>query len=240
MEFSLPLIEREIVAENTARFAFDISGQDFPYKAGQHADFTLTNPPYTDEGGNTRIFSFITSPDNKERIEITTRLQGSAFKRSLMEVPLQTPVRVTGIRGRMTLHADTTKPAVFLIGGIGVTPFMSMLQWATEEKFAQHIYVLYSNRTVASTAYLREIAALSQQNPYIHFTPTFTDEESEEQGYEVGPITLEMIKKYVPEFENAVFYTAGPPSMVNAMLGLLEKAGVAEERIKSEDFSGYE
>lgn len=237
-DLTLPLKSRRTIALDTMEFTLDLEGQEFPFKAGQHADFILNEPLYTDEEGNKRIFSYVTSPGSSE-LSIATRLTGSAFKRSLAEMPLGTPVVVSNNRGQMTLHRDAAKPAVFLAGGIGITPFMSMIRYATEEQLSHTIYLFYSNRAKESTAYLSELEELAKRNPNFHFIPTLTADLPADWSYESGKVTAEMIKKYVADPENAFFSMAGPPAMVEAMTAILDELDVPDEYRKAEDFSGY-
>lgn len=240
MEYLLPLIDRAEIAEATARFALDITGQNFAYVAGQHADFTLDNPPYTDPKGNSRIFSFVSSPTDRQKIEITTRLRDSAFKRSLMAIPLGTPVRVANIRGRLTLPDDTARPVAFLAGGIGITPFMSMIRFAAATDSAHTITLFYSNRSRAATAYLAELTELARSRRRFRFVPTLTAETPADWSGEQGEITIAMLQKHQPDLNQVNWFSAGPPAMVEAMITLLGQAGVAEPNLKSEDFDGYE
>jgi ferredoxin-NADP reductase len=87
----------------------------------------LPNLPPTDAEGNRRVFSIASPPQDTRRLVITTRMTGTAFTRSLAEVSLGTPVDLSGPAGTFGLHADASLPAVFIAGGIGVTPFRSIL-----------------------------------------------------------------------------------------------------------------
>lgn len=238
-QITVPLKSRRPIAQGTMEFTLDLTGQEFPFKAGQHADFNLENPLYTDEEGNKRIFSYVTTPGSAE-LSIATRLTGSAFKRSLAEMPLGTPVAVYNNRGQMTLHRDATRSAVFLAGGIGITPFMSMIRYATEQQLPHKIYLFYSNKTQDSTAYFAELEELAKQNSNFTFIPTLTEAAPDGWQYETGKITADLIRKYVTDLDNANFSMAGPPAMVGAMTAVLDELDIAEEYRKSEDFSGYE
>lgn len=221
-------------------FLFDITGIDFTFKPGQNCDFTLIDPPYTDAEGNKRTFSIVSSPNQKNFIQITTRMRDTAFKNSLKEIPLGTKVKVVGPAGSFTLQQDTTKPAVFLSGGIGVTPIMSIVHYAAEQKLPHKIYLFYSNHTQASTTFFQELEMYATQNPNFKFIPTLTETEDPNWHYEHGRITKEMICKYLPDFASAIYYLSGPPGMVGAMRQLLEEAKVSEDSIKTEEFTGYE
>ncbi len=239
MEYHFPLINREDVAEGTTAFALDTTGTDFTYKAGQNADFTLTNPIYTDGEGNTRTFSLVTSPTEENRIMFTTRMRDTAFKNTLKELPLGTKITVSQAMGRFTLPKDETKPVLFLAGGIGITPYMSMLQYVAAEKLEHNITLLYSNRTLALTAFYDKLLTLKEQLPHFAFVPTFTDDAPADWRGERGPIDEAMIRRYANDINKTIFYVAGPVPMAQAMVGLLETMDIPEEHIKVEDFPGY-
>jgi len=237
--YHFPLKKREEVAEDTMSFHFDTSGTDFKFKAGQNCDFTLEDPPYTDAEGTTRPFSLSSSPNLKDEIVITTRMRETAFKKSLKEMPLGAPVKVEGPMGSFTLHKDAMKPAVMLAGGIGITPLKSIIEFATEENLPHRIILFYSNRTPEATAFLKEFEELKKRNPNFDFVATVTEGEFPEWPYAHGRIDEEMLKKHVPEISKAVFYSAGPPQMVSAMIALATKLGADPDLIKTEEFSGY-
>jgi ferredoxin-NADP reductase len=126
--FRTGLLSRNSVAEGTMAFHF-ARPKGFSFKAGQAADLTLLNPPETDSEGNIRTFS-IASPPFEEQLTFATRMRDTAFKRSLKVVPLGTEIQIAPPSGSFTLHKNANKPAVFLAGGIGITPFLSVIRQA--------------------------------------------------------------------------------------------------------------
>lgn len=238
MEYIFKLADRQEVANGTTAFFFDKNGQDYRFKPGQHTDWTLENPPFTDAEGNTRTFSFVSDPDSA-RIEIATRMRDTAFKNSLKKLPLGSQIHAKEPMGRMTLHQDGSKPAVFLIGGIGITPIMSILRHWHSKPESRLMYLFYSNKTIADAPFWTELNDLAQENSHFHFVPSFTAEKPDTWSGERGRIDANMVKKYLPEPASAVFYSSGPPAMVSAMVTLAESLGVAEEFIRTEDFAGY-
>lgn len=238
MTYHFPLVRREAIAEGTSAFWLDRSGSDFVFKAGQHADFTLENPPLTDAEGNVRAFSIASSPNAKELL-IATRMRDTAFKNSLKTIPLGTNITVSDPMGNFTLHKDASKPAVFVGGGIGITPMRSIIAWATEEKLPHKITLLYSNRTPSLTAFLGELEAMAKENPNFTFVPTITEAADAGWNYEQGMIDAAFVKKHVPDPANSIFYVAGPPAMVTGIIGMLPKAGANEDNIRTEEFGGY-
>ena len=238
-DYLLPLKERKEIAEDTMAFWFDISGTNFNFKPGQYAVFTLINPPLTDEEGNIRNFSIASSPKNKNQIMIASRMRNTAFKNSLKSIKIGTKVKISGPLGSFTLHENNKKPAVFLAGGIGITPFRSMIEFAAQEKLSHKIYLFYSNKTPKSTAFLKDLEDFSKKNKNFKFIPTVTEYEGKDWKYEFGRCNIEMIKKYVKDIKKPIYYSAGPPGMVAAMKAMLLESGIKEDNIKTEDFVGY-
>ena len=157
------LMRREEVAEGTMAFHFE-KPSGFNFKAGQFADVTLTDPPETDAEGNTRTFS-IASPPFENELVFTTRMRDTAFKRSLRKVPLATEVKIGSAAGSFTLHKNRAKPAVFLAGGIGITPFLSIVRQADHDRLPHKLYLFYSNRRPEDAAFLDTLQTLEKTNP---------------------------------------------------------------------------
>lgn len=239
MDYTVPLKGRREIATDTMEFTFDTSGIEFTFKAGQNADWTLLDPPQTDQEGSTRTFSFVNSPSEQGQVRIATRMRDTAFKNSLKEIAIGTKVKMAGPLGSFTLHEDTSRTAVFLGGGIGITPMHSILTFASEQRLPHKLVLLYSNKTTASTAYMADFETLVTQNPNFIFVPTLTDEDPTGWKYEKGVITADMVQKYAPDTKQATYYLSGPAGMVKAMHDILEGMGVSRDYIKVEEFSGY-
>jgi ferredoxin-NADP reductase len=163
--FRSALIKREQIAEGTIAFSF-AKPPGFQHKAGQSIDVTVLDSPETDAAGNIRPFS-ITSPPFADELTIATRMRDTAFKRFLKTAPLGTEVNIEGPSGSFTLHKNTAKPAVFLAGGIGITPFVSIARQAAQEKLPHQLYLFYANRRPEDAAFLQELAGLLSDNPVI-------------------------------------------------------------------------
>lgn len=213
---------------------------EFTYKAGQNLDMFLIDPPETDAEGNKRTFSLVSSP-SEDKITVATRMRNTAFKRVLKQMTPGEEVEIDGPYGDVYLPNSTERPAVLLAGGIGITLFHSMIKDATERKLAHKIFLFYSNRRPEDAAFLSELQSLEQQNPNFKLIATMTgmDKSTQEWTGEQGYITKEMILKYVPEITLVTGYVAGPPGMTVAMRKLLNEAGLDDDYIRSEEFSGY-
>lgn len=237
--FMTKLEKRKEVAERTMAFQFDKAAA-WTFKAGQFIDITLPNPPETDAEGNTRGFSIASAPE-EDFLMVTTRLRDTAFKRSLKTVPLGTQVKIEGPFGNLTLHNNTARPCVLLAGGIGITPFRSILVRAAMEKLSHRIFLFYSNHRPEDAAFLDELEALQERNPNFHMVATMTDMDKSHRSWqgERGLINEAMISKHLSGVKNAIYYLAGPPAMVKGLHSVLNSAGVDDDDIRTEEFTGY-
>jgi ferredoxin-NADP reductase len=238
-DYEPKLVSRVEVAEGTMAFQFEKPSQ-FDFKPGQAADVTLPNPPETDSEGNTRTFSIASSPF-ENRLIFATRMRDTAFKRSLKRVPLGTPVKIDSAMGSFTLHKNSAKPAVFLAGGIGITPFLSILRQADHDRLSHKLYLFYSNRRPEDAPFLEALQMLEKSNPNFHLISTMTGMAQSQREWkgERGLINKEMLSKHLTNLQGPIYYLAGPPAMVTGMRKMLVGAGVDEDDIRTEEFAGY-
>jgi ferredoxin-NADP reductase len=233
------LRNRETVAEGTMAFHFD-RPTGFEFTPGQYMNLTLINPPETDAEGNTRSFS-IASPPSDTGLMIATRMRDTAFKRVLRTIALPAEIRIKGPYGSFTLHKDPARPAVFLVGGIGITPFFSMSLQAARDRLPHQLFMFYSNRRPEDAAFLSSLLDLAGQSPNFHFVPTMTAMEKSGRDWkgERGSIDREMLERHLPSLHGPIYYSAGPPGLVAAMRHMLTVAGVSEDDMRTEEFAGY-
>jgi ferredoxin-NADP reductase len=227
------------VAEGTTAFHLE-KPKDFQFTPGQFADLTLIDPTENDAEGNSRTFSIASAP-HEQGLMFATRMRDTAFKRVLRTLPIEAELQLEGPFGMMTLDKEESRPAVFLAGGIGITPFRSMILEAAHQKWALPLWLFYSNRRPEDAPFLSELAEIQKDNPYYKLIATMTDLEKSQQTWrgETGYINLTMLEKYLGELTSPIYYTAGPPAMVGAMLEMLGNGGVKMSQIRSEEFSGY-
>lgn len=230
---------REEVAEGTMAFHLE-KPAGFQFKAGQYVDISLINPPKTDSQGIIRSFSIASAPYENELL-VVTRMRNSAFKRVLAILPLGTEVKLEGPMGSFTLHKNRAKAGVFLAGGIGITPFLSILRQAAAEKLSQSLYLFYSNRRPEDAAFLKDLEILSQLSAKCAFIPSMSEMEKSKLDWqgECGFINREMLLRHLDGLQGPIYYVAGPPAMVAAMREILTNAGVEEDDIRTEEFGGY-
>ena len=228
---------RLTVAEGTK--AFRISrAEGFAFKAGQAIRLELIDPP-AQAGQSSRTLSIVSAPFEDE-LMVATRMRDSAFKRALDALPDGAKLKVTGPLGKFTLD-DSERPAVFIAGGIGITPFMSMLRQAARERSPRRLFLAYSNRRPEDAAFLEELQELERRNEQFRLMATMTDMGRSARAWhgETGQIDAGKLQRLVGDLALPVFYVVGPPAMVEAMQRVLGSAGIAEDRIRTEEFYGY-
>jgi len=236
MKTSVNLIRKETIAEGTMAFYFS-KPDGFSFRAGQFADLTLINPPETDSEGDTRGFSLANAPFEPDLV-VATRMRDTAFKRVLKDLPIGSGVTLDAPYGDFTLHKAAATPAVFLIGGIGVTPVRSMIAQATHDKTAHRIILLHASRTPADLPFKSDFEQLARDNPNFSYITTVETAPAGWQG-ERGFIDAEMVKRHIPDLHKPIYYLCGPEGMVGAMWELLESFDINEDNIRTEQFTGY-
>ncbi|HWO01706.1 MAG TPA: FAD-dependent oxidoreductase [Blastocatellia bacterium] len=237
--YKVRLKHREEVAEGTAAFYFE-KPEGLQFKAGQFLRFTLIDPPETDAEGDSRTFSIASAPHERD-LMIATRMRNTAFKRVIKTMPLGSGLEFKGAYGRMTLHDDPARPAVFLTGGIGITPFRSMAVDAAHSGLAHRLFLFYSNRRPEDAAFLDELTGLEKLNPRYQCVAMMTAASGSTRPWsgETGYINAEMLARYVDDLESPIYYVAGPEGLVSAMRKTLSEAGIGDTDIHAEEFSGY-
>ena len=183
----------------------------------------------------------IASAPFDDRLMFATRMRDTAFKRSLTKVSLGTDVKIDSPVGSFTLHKNPAKPAVFLAGGIGITPFVSIVRQADHDRLPHKLHLFYSNRRPEDAAFLRDLEILSQLNGNCAFIPSMSEMDKSKLDWqgERGFINREMLLRHMDGLKGPIYYVAGPPAMVAAMREMLTNAGVEEDDIRTEEFGGY-
>lgn len=227
--YKIQLKKGEEIAIGTMAFYFE-KPKGFIFKAGQHAVFTLINPPETDAEGDRRVFCLASAPYEKD-LMIAMRMRDTAFKRVLKILPVGSELLMSSALGTFILHGGVARSAVFLVGGIGITPVRSMLLQAAHDKLVYKFYLFYSNRKPSEAAFLDELKALQEKNISYKLISVMSDTE--------GYIDTAKLTERLADLNLPVYYVVGPPEFVLGMRGILNIAGVNSENVKIDQFSGY-
>ena len=230
--------EKREVAKGTLLVVFDLDGEDVEFRPGQYFWVDLVDPPYDDDKGTRRHISVVTSPTERGVLGLATRLRDSAFKRSLEELPVGAPVEVEPPKGKFVLPEDTSRPYVFVAGGIGITVFRSMLRYIEDLRLPYDVTLLYSNRNAEETAFLEELEEYERRNQRFRLVFTMTDDPGwpgETRRFDAA-FFRDVVGGLLGE---ATFMVAGPPNFADAMKDALAEAGVDDDRLLADSYSGY-
>jgi ferredoxin-NADP reductase len=230
--------DKQEVAKGTLLVTFDLLGEEVDFSPGQYFFVTLPDVGHQDDKGLRRHITVVTSPNERGELGFATRMRDTAFKRSLGELPVGAEVEVEPPKGSFGLPEDASRPLVFVAGGIGITVFRSMLRYIAEEGLSHRVTLVYSNRDRASTAFLDELQELERENPNLRLVITMTQDEGWEG--ETRRIDSEFLTDRLgADLNEHTFLVAGPPAMVEGVQKALADAGVDDENVVAERYSGY-
>lgn len=230
--------DKHEIARETLFVTFDLLGEEVDLAPGQYFFVTLPNIGYDDERGLRRHISAVTAPSERGVLGLATRLRDSAFKRTLRELSVGAEVDVEPPKGAFALPEDTSRPLVFVAGGIGITVFRSMLLHIRDEQLPYRVTLVYSNRDSESTAFLDELGELEQELPDLRLILTMTQDPAWEG--ETRKVDARFLRDHFgADLDGHTFVVAGPPGMVEAVQVALQEAGVGEEHVLAQRFSGY-
>lgn len=237
--YFVKLITKKEIAKDTISFYFE-KPDDFKFIPGQFVEIYLLKPKYNDEKGLERHFSIASSPNEKELI-FATRMRSSAFKNNLKEMVLGEEVKIKGPFGEFTLPEEKNIPLAFIAGGIGITPFRSMIKYIIEENLPYKITLFYSNHRPEESAFLEELQEFEGINRNFKLIATMTQLENSLIPWSGlrGRINSKMIKDNLKDWHEAKYYIAGPPQMVQAIYSILLEMKIGYDQIKEESFGGY-
>jgi len=231
---ALTLDRVEQVAADCYDFVFS-APRRFAFEPGQYLEWTLP-VPRGDARGNRRYFTIASAPGERDvRLGVKFYREPSAFKRSLAGMQPGDTIHAGQLAGDFTLPRATGQKLAFLAGGIGITPFRSMLQFMLDEGDARDAVVLYAVERRDDVAYrpLLEEAKRILGIP-VHYAVARDARAGEYAGY----IDADFIRRAIPDFAERLFYVSGPPMMVNAVRRTLRDLGVHRRRIRVDFFPG--
>jgi len=210
------------------------------YTPGQYMEWTLPhhNP---DSRGNRRYLTIASSPtENMLHLGIKFYPNGSSFKKAFANLDQNSPIMGGQLAGDFTLPKNPQKKCVFIAGGIGITPFRSMIKYLIDVKEPRPIVLFYSNKLEREIAY-SEIFETARRNIGIKTFYTLTDTNTIPQGWhgKVGRVDAKMIQAEVPDYLERIYYLSGPHSMVTGYEKTLHEMGIKDNQIKKDYFPGF-
>ena len=251
----LKLIEKRDEAESlpdgsqgTKSFFFEPE-KEIKYIAGQYYYFTLPKLNYPDPRGATRHFTLSSSPTEGKIIRLTTRVrQESGFKKTLDELSIGSVIEGEGPTGTFILNenlsaqAGDKSPQIFLAGGIGITPFRSMIKYNIDKELNIPMHLIYSNSTVEQITFRKELEEWASSHPEflkIDMTISKPEESQEKWNGIVGRIDADLVTKLTSGLVNPTYWLCGPPPMVDALEIVLAQIKITGSRLRIEKFTGY-
>ena len=210
------------------------------FRAGQYLEWTLEHDK-PDNRGNRRYFTIASAPTEQEIIMgVKFYDPPSSYKKSMLAMQPGEKILAGQLAGDFTLPKNPKEKSVFIAGGIGITPFRSMVKYLLDTNQTRDIVLFYSNRT-ASEAVYTDIFDQAVEKLGLRAVYTLTDKSQVPNGWQgnVGPINAELIAAEVPDFKQRRFYLSGPHAMVTAYENALLSMGVAQNKIKTDFFPGF-
>ncbi|AKM77893.1 MAG: hypothetical protein UX70_C0001G0157 [Candidatus Wolfebacteria bacterium GW2011_GWB1_47_1] len=236
---TLHLRKREEVAKDVISFLFEPS-RPVSFLPGQFMQWELPHR-HADSRGTRRYFTISASPTEK-LIALTTKFSepSSTFKTALRRMREGNAMTAITVSGEFVLPADNdATPCVFIAGGIGITPFRSMIKYMLDTGSSRPITLLYSNKTTEDIAF-KLLFDEAVEAGWLKAVYTITNAIPYGWHGRTGYITADMIKEEIPEYMKNIFYISGPQPMVSAFEKLLSEMGIPKQQVKTDYFPGYE
>lgn len=225
--------------ESQDAFSFFFSRNDLAYTAGQYMKLTL-DIPQPDERGATHFFTISSSPSEKEYLRITTRIIQSTFKIALAQLATGTDVTMIAPLGRFTFDPNSMTHHIFIAGGIGITPYRSMIKYAFDTHAPTPITLITSFKTIEDSIFREELLTITHNSPHIKLIECLTHptDPTHWDGH-IGRIDATLLTSIISDLSDTKFYVCGPEAMVTSLMETVKKLGAQDTQIIREIFSGY-
>lgn len=238
-KLTLKLKEKKQIGPGIYEFIFDPK-KKMNFKPGQYMEWTLSHN-HSDDRGNRRYFTLASSPTEKDlRIGVRFYDRSSSFKKELFSLNPGDKIVAGQCAGDFVMPEDRTKKLVFIAGGVGITPFRSMIKYLSDNNDRRSVTLLYSNRTAAEVAY-SDVFQEATKKIGLKAVYTLTDKNAVPNRWtgETGIVGADMIAKNVPDYKDRTFYISGTYSMVTDMDKVLRGLGISGSQIRTDFFPGF-
>lgn len=236
---ALTIFHKNKIARDTAEFVF-VTNQKINYQAGQYMEFTLPHDN-TDSRGTRRYFTLSSSPTESQlKIGVKFYDEGSTYKSALLDINRHSLIVASQLSGDFVLPTDPKVKLVFIAGGIGITPFRSMVKYLVDTNQQRDIILIYSAKTEKDFAY-RELfeEARTKIGLSTHYVVTDSDDMASGSYARKAVINGDMLKALVSDYPQRAIYISGSHPMVESIQSALHLLGIKRANIKIDFFPGY-
>lgn len=232
------LVEKIRTASDSLDFVFN-PGQQLAYQPGQYMEWTLPHGGI-DDRGNRRYFTLASSPTEETlRLGVKFYNPSSSYKKAMLDMTSDTPVVASQVAGDFVLPRNKKRKLVFIAGGIGVTPFRSMVKYMLDTNERRDVHMLYAAKNAQEVAY-RDVFEQARQQLGMQTTYALSQPVSATDTFAVdGRVDTEMISRTIPDYRSRTFYISGSHQMVESVQDALRELGVPRRQIKTDYFPGY-
>ncbi len=235
------LKEKKVINKNTVSFYFEVP-EGFSWTPGQYLHYKIEDNE-ADLRGQNRFFSIASAPF-ENTIQLTTRIydDGSSFKKKLFKLSPGEDIEVNGPRGDFSVRKGISN-YIFIAGGIGITPFRSIIKDMDHSNQPMNISLLYANKN-QEIIFDDELDTISSKHPefkisYFISGATEALEIASNINIRPGRIDKKAVQSVVKDIDSTVFYVSGPETMVYYFEDLLANLGVLRNNILCDYYIGY-
>ncbi len=232
------LIKKIRITPDSVDFIFNPQRR-LAYQPGQYMEWTLPHTK-TDKRGNRRFFTLASSPTEEDlRLGVKFYDSGSSFKEAMLSINRHSAIVADQVAGDFTLPKNKKQSLVFIAGGIGITPYRSMVKYLIDKNEHRDITLLYSAKSKDDFAYTN---IFEKARPLGIKTVYIMSDKSAEVSHpytRVGRLNVGLIKSEVPDYMDRLYYVSGPQSLISETVSILQGLGLPKKQIKTDDFSGY-
>lgn len=228
LRLNLKLEEKKEISQNTYEFSFK-KDKDIKFLPGQYLEWTLPKGG-DDNRGNRRYFTIASSPtEDSIKLGVKFNSSSSTFKNKLLSLPLGSFMSAGSLAGDFILPKDKNVKIAFIAGGIGITPFRSMVKYLVDKKEHRDIVLFYTVKTEAEIAYKNIFEEKGNLNLKVFYVSTDS----------MGFLNEEKVREQVKDYKERVWYLSGPNSMVSSYKKILLSLGISYKKIKTDYFPGF-
>ncbi|MCF7874307.1 MAG: FAD-dependent oxidoreductase [Candidatus Omnitrophica bacterium] len=222
-------------ADSVKSFQF-LSKQSLDFQPGQFAKILFDKNNISNKELN-KYLSF-SSPPGEKYLEFTKKLSKSKFSQRLNKLKNGDEVFIQAPLGNHVFK-DKYKKVAFLIGGIGITPVVSILGHIVKKSLDADVILIYSNRKESEIAFEEKLNRWQKNNQNIKIFYTITDSRPNNSKFKLGYINEKMVSETIKDYKDRIFFIYGPPGMVSSMARLCANIGCGPDKVKKEEFLGY-